>query len=568
MATPRWRPRCGHRAAAPDAERTQVRRLLRSLAMTIDRRARGWPRAAWLACGMLLLAARATAATLGAAPFEDTIAQRVLACTGCHGREGRAGPDGYYPRIAGKPAGYLFNQLRNFRDERRHYELMNGLLALLDDDYLREIAAYFAGLDLPYPPPARSRRAGRAARAGRGARAARRRGARAARVQRLPRRADDRSRAVHPGVARLAARLHQRAARGVAQRPAPRRRTRLHGRSRAPPRAGGDRRGVRVARGAAGARACGCGFRVGVAVAAGVRRHRRRPRTRARREEQGDEARAALALVGFAAAVALGAALVVWLNRDDAGDPSASSAPGAEIVVRGEYLVRAGSCFGCHTEPGGAPYAGGRAIETPFGIVHSPEPDSRRDRPRGLEQRRLLARAAQRPRPRRAAALPGVSLPELHAARARRQRCDVRVPEEPRTGREGEPAERAPLPVRPAGSARGVARAVLPAGPVRNRHRALAAVEPRRLPGRNARPLQRVPLAAQRVRRDRRPARPRGRADPDPELVRAVALRQPRSRRRRLAGERGRRVAEGRRLGDAARCRGRWPKWSRARRST
>ncbi len=77
----------------------------------------------------------------------------MLACTGCHGREGRAAPDGYYPRIAGKPAGYLFNQLRNFRDERRHYELMNGLLALLDDDYLREIADHFASLDLPYPAP-------------------------------------------------------------------------------------------------------------------------------------------------------------------------------------------------------------------------------------------------------------------------------------------------------------------------------------------------------------------------------------------------------------------------------
>ena len=40
------------------------------------------------------------------------MAQRVLACTGCHGPEGRAAADGYYPRIAGKPAGYLFNQLR------------------------------------------------------------------------------------------------------------------------------------------------------------------------------------------------------------------------------------------------------------------------------------------------------------------------------------------------------------------------------------------------------------------------------------------------------------------------
>jgi len=88
-----------------------------------------------------------------AATFEDTIAQRVIACTGCHGKEGRAAPDGYYPRIAGKPAGYLFNQLRNFRDGRRHYELMNGLLAFLDDAYLQEIADHFASLDLPYPPP-------------------------------------------------------------------------------------------------------------------------------------------------------------------------------------------------------------------------------------------------------------------------------------------------------------------------------------------------------------------------------------------------------------------------------
>ncbi len=84
------------------------------------------------------------------------MAQRVLACTGCHGPEGRAAPDGYYPRIAGKPAGYLFNQLVNFRDGRRPYALMSNLLAPLGDAYLREIASHFAGLDLPYPTPAPS----------------------------------------------------------------------------------------------------------------------------------------------------------------------------------------------------------------------------------------------------------------------------------------------------------------------------------------------------------------------------------------------------------------------------
>ena len=41
----------------------------------------------------------------GAPQFRDDMAQRTLACTICHGKEGRAGPDGYYPRIAGNPAG-------------------------------------------------------------------------------------------------------------------------------------------------------------------------------------------------------------------------------------------------------------------------------------------------------------------------------------------------------------------------------------------------------------------------------------------------------------------------------
>ena len=92
-----------------------------------------------------------------AAPFEDTLAQRTLACTACHGAQGRAGPDGYYPRIAGKPAGYLYHQLLHFREGRRHYGLMTRLLDPLSDAYLMEIAQHFASLDLPYPPPAPTR---------------------------------------------------------------------------------------------------------------------------------------------------------------------------------------------------------------------------------------------------------------------------------------------------------------------------------------------------------------------------------------------------------------------------
>src|SRR3569832_719516 len=88
-----------------------------------------------------------------ATKIEDTMAQRTLACVACHGKEGRAGPDGYYPRIAGKPAGYLYNQLLSFREGRRHYGLMTRLLDPLDEPYLFEIAQHFASLDVPYPPP-------------------------------------------------------------------------------------------------------------------------------------------------------------------------------------------------------------------------------------------------------------------------------------------------------------------------------------------------------------------------------------------------------------------------------
>ncbi|HSB48846.1 MAG TPA: cytochrome c, partial [Burkholderiales bacterium] len=41
---------------------------------------------------------------------------------------------------------------------------------------------------------------------------------------------------------------------------------------------------------------------------------------------------------------------------------------------RGEYLVSAGGCLGCHTEAkkGATPYAGGRELKTPFGTFYGP----------------------------------------------------------------------------------------------------------------------------------------------------------------------------------------------------
>lgn len=95
-------------------------------------------------------------ATLGATPVPDkvpdTMAQRLQACTMCHGKEGRATNEGYFPRIAGKPAGYLYNQLVNFREGRRNNAAMTYLIEHMSDEYLRQIADHFAALELPYPP--------------------------------------------------------------------------------------------------------------------------------------------------------------------------------------------------------------------------------------------------------------------------------------------------------------------------------------------------------------------------------------------------------------------------------
>ena len=67
-----------------------------------------------------------------------------MACAPCHGAKGEGTNNAYFPRLAGKPAGYLANQLLAFHVGRRHYPPMNYLLAYLPQDYLKQIAEYFS----------------------------------------------------------------------------------------------------------------------------------------------------------------------------------------------------------------------------------------------------------------------------------------------------------------------------------------------------------------------------------------------------------------------------------------
>jgi mono/diheme cytochrome c family protein len=80
-------------------------------------------------------------------------------------------------------------------------------------------------------------------------------------------------------------------------------------------------------------------------------------------------------LLGVAASLVLvAAATSAVLAYRPALDRIASPVRGTEdavLVARGTALAALGNCVACHTAPGGAPYAGGRALPTPFGTLYS-----------------------------------------------------------------------------------------------------------------------------------------------------------------------------------------------------
>ena len=71
----------------------------------------------------------------------------------------------------------------------------------------------------------------------------------------------------------------------------------------------------------------------------------------------------------------LSAAAIVAARAAAAGD-----ADQADQIRRGAYQAVLGDCMACHTRPGGAPYAGGAPLRTPFGTLVppnvTPDPDT------------------------------------------------------------------------------------------------------------------------------------------------------------------------------------------------
>lgn len=68
-------------------------------------------------------------------------------CMMCHGENGISTMPGT-PSLAGQPEIYLASQLQQFRDGKRHNEVMNVIAKPLSDADIDNVAAYFAQFEI------------------------------------------------------------------------------------------------------------------------------------------------------------------------------------------------------------------------------------------------------------------------------------------------------------------------------------------------------------------------------------------------------------------------------------
>lgn len=79
-----------------------------------------------------------------------------------------------------------------------------------------------------------------------------------------------------------------------------------------------------------------------------------------------------LVAIGLALLAALGLALLQRQQEPFEEVVLPPTGTPQEQVARGEYLAQAGDCVVCHSVRGGAPFSGGKAVPTPFGVIYGP----------------------------------------------------------------------------------------------------------------------------------------------------------------------------------------------------
>ena len=79
----------------------------------------------------------------------------VVACATCHGSNGDSNGNSAFPRVAGQPASYLAEQLRDFKSKARDGTVMSTIAAALTADDINDVAAYYANMPSRFQPPPR-----------------------------------------------------------------------------------------------------------------------------------------------------------------------------------------------------------------------------------------------------------------------------------------------------------------------------------------------------------------------------------------------------------------------------
>jgi cytochrome c553 len=70
----------------------------------------------------------------------------------CHGQDGYSTlPNA--PHLAGQPAAYLEEQLRNYRSGRRQHEVMTLIAKPLSDADVENLAAWYSSISISVKPP-------------------------------------------------------------------------------------------------------------------------------------------------------------------------------------------------------------------------------------------------------------------------------------------------------------------------------------------------------------------------------------------------------------------------------
>ena len=70
---------------------------------------------------------------------------KTAVCAGCHGADGNS-VSPTWPSLAGQHATYIYKQLKDFKEGRRSDATMTGMVAMLNDEDMRNVAAYYETL--------------------------------------------------------------------------------------------------------------------------------------------------------------------------------------------------------------------------------------------------------------------------------------------------------------------------------------------------------------------------------------------------------------------------------------